>query len=182
MVIIAGLDPGAHTIPGTDLKSADHLISVMARTPFPYADYKIWIGTITMALFPFTLADAFKLRNTIAIMEGQDVIDQEYQLVRGDQWNGPVITYTHADDPFFDFTGAIVSSTLRATWCDTHPIYTFTLSPDTSVLGKCSVQLYIPPEDSTNLPCGALLGSVRLELPPTFGPFTFVKFSLTVTG
>jgi hypothetical protein len=106
---------------------------------------------------------------------------EKYTVKRGDIWVGPVVTVVH-NDPTFDFTGCDVKAQLRANPPAGEILYTFEFTPDFSTLGQVVFNLTIAGVDTGKLPPQTLVSDVVLSRDsPSFGPYTVVDFTLTVT-
>lgn len=101
-----------------------------------------------------------------------------YPVVSGNVWTGPTITFKNAD---FDFLGCTVLCQLRRQ-VDGPVIHTFTLTLDTSVVGKAVFTLEMTGVETADICEGLLYGDVLLSrVSPAYGPYSLSPFQISVT-
>lgn len=110
-----------------------------------------------------------------------------YDLVRGDKWDGPLMTFTVENQPTYDFSGTTVQAQLRSEKDGAKEgndvTYTFSLSPDWGGVpnsGYVEVILTIEGSVTAGFPIGNLYGDVEITAPGGLGPYTPFQFVIRV--
>ena len=106
-----------------------------------------------------------------------------FNLVRGDKFDGPLVTLTVYEDDGTtpkNMSGTTVKCQLRDSADGGDLIYTFTITPDTTTVGKVEFYLTAAGSETASWPVGILYGDIQIEGPGDFGPYTFAKFIIKV--
>jgi hypothetical protein len=106
---------------------------------------------------------------------------QQFNLIRGDKFDGPELTFTDASDLTKDWNGVVITAKLKDKPDGGTLIHTYTLSPTVVPVGSAVVTLTIPGTITAGFDTGVLYGDVQIAGPGDFGPYTPYRYTINVT-